>query len=138
MTTDLEGIDEIIKEVAVKHNIMLSRDDPILMLYTINKQLMTTSKQAQEGMLQEFRKELETIAQRWGNEASNQANKTLNSTVASMRDMITTTIREETDAAMDRLAAGGQRWQRLNNLNLLASVLTLAAAAIVLWVAAGN
>src|SRR5688500_13184521 len=123
MTKDLEGIDEIIKEVAVKHNIMLSRDDPILMLYTINKQLMATSKQAQEGMLQDFCKELDTVAQRWGNEGSNQANKTLNSTLASIRDMITTTIREETDAAMDRLAAGGQRWQRLNNLNLLASVL---------------
>lgn len=138
MTKDIERIEEIIKEVAVKHNIMLSRDDPILMLYTINKQLMNTSKQAQEGMLQEFRKELETISLQWRNEASNQANKTLNGTIASMRDMITTTIRKETDAAMDRFAAGGQRWQRLNNLNLLASVLTLAAAAIVLWVAAGN
>src|SRR5512134_653765 len=106
MTKDLEGIEEIIKEIAVKHNIMLSRDDPILMLYTINKQLMNTSKQAQEGMLQEFRKELETISLQWRNEASNQANKTLNGTIASMRDMITTTIRKETDAAMGRFAAG--------------------------------
>jgi len=35
-----EEIDELIKEIAVKHGIAVGRDDPIIILQTINNRLM--------------------------------------------------------------------------------------------------
>jgi hypothetical protein len=35
-----DPVDELIKEIAVKHNIAVSRDDPIMVLHTINERLM--------------------------------------------------------------------------------------------------
>jgi hypothetical protein len=35
-----DQVEELIKEIAVKHNISLSRDDPILVLQTINNRLL--------------------------------------------------------------------------------------------------
>ena len=46
-----DNVDELIKEIAVKHGIAVSRDDPILILQTINNRLMQDSEKAQQAML---------------------------------------------------------------------------------------
>jgi len=51
-----DNVDELIKEIAVKHGIAVSRDDPILILQTINNRLMQDSEKAQQAMLDQFRK----------------------------------------------------------------------------------
>lgn len=43
-----DEIEELIKEIAAKHGIAVSRDDPILVLQTINKRLMEDSSKAQQ------------------------------------------------------------------------------------------
>ena len=58
----------LIKEVAGKHGIALGKDDPILMMHTINETLMKENIQAQQIMLNEFKQELEEFSLRWGNE----------------------------------------------------------------------
>ena len=49
-----DPVDELIKEIAVKHNIAVSRDDPIMVLHTINERLMRDSAKAQQDMLDTF------------------------------------------------------------------------------------
>ncbi len=56
-----DNIDELIKEIAVKHGIAVSRDDPILILQTINNRLMQDSEKAQQGMLDHYKEEMEEV-----------------------------------------------------------------------------
>jgi hypothetical protein len=46
-----DPIEELIKEIAAKHGIAVSRDDPILILQTINTRLLQESAKAQQAML---------------------------------------------------------------------------------------
>lgn len=61
-----DKIEAIIKEIAAKHGIAVGRDDPILILQTINEKLMRDSAVAQQAILNTFKEELEDIAHRWG------------------------------------------------------------------------
>ncbi len=54
-----DKIEDIIKEIAVKHGIAVGRDDPILILQTINERLMQDSAAAQQEILDRFKEELE-------------------------------------------------------------------------------
>ena len=44
----MTDVEELIQEIALKHGITVSRDDPILILQTINKRLMEDSAKAQQ------------------------------------------------------------------------------------------
>lgn len=61
-----DKVEETIKEIAAKHGIAVGRDDPILILQTINDRLMQESTEAQQAILDSFKSELEEIAHRWG------------------------------------------------------------------------
>ena len=61
-----DNVDELIKEIAVKHGIAVSRDDPILILQTINNRPMQDREKAQQAMLDQYKEELEALALRWG------------------------------------------------------------------------
>lgn len=70
---DTSQIEEIIREIATKHGIAVSRDDPILILQTINNRLMLDSAKAQQAMLDQFKAEMEDLALRWGNNSKGPA-----------------------------------------------------------------
>lgn len=61
----MEKVDDIIKEIAIKHGIAVDRDDPIMILYTINERLLKENAVAQRQILNEFREELESAAHEW-------------------------------------------------------------------------
>jgi len=54
-----DKIEETIKEIAVKHGIVVGRGDPILILHIINERLMRDSAAAQQEILARFKEELE-------------------------------------------------------------------------------
>jgi hypothetical protein len=76
-----DNVDELIKEIAVKHGIAVSRDDPILILQTINNRLMQDSEKAQQAMLDQYKEELEALALRWGVDAKDKAERILNASL---------------------------------------------------------
>ena len=77
-----DPIEELIREIAAKHGIAVSRDDPILILQTINSRLMQDSAKAQQVMLDQYKEELEALALRWGNDARDKAERILNASLA--------------------------------------------------------
>ena len=93
-----DKIEEIIKEIAARHGIAVGRDDPILMLHTINAELMRESTAAQQEILDHFKSELEEIAQRWSNDAREKAERTLNAALTASRD-----------AMLEAMQAGGEK-----------------------------
>lgn len=135
MTDSANPINRIMEEVALKHGILLDRDDPILMVYTINQHLMEASARVQQAMLDQHRMELEANMRLWEAQAGRQADKTARVASEYTQELISTVIRSEAEIALKQLQADSRMRQRGVNLNLFASVLTLAAAAIVLIVA---
>jgi hypothetical protein len=149
MTQDVDALDEIIKEVAVKHEFVLSRDDPVLLVYTIQKRLLAESAHAQQLLFDQFREELEETLDNREKEITCKAERALNQALAAARkvlaaqmqqdaDGIASTLRKHSTDAQPKLWDELQKCQRTSNIGLVASVLTLAAATAVLWNSVGN
>ena len=72
-----DKVEALIKDIAARHGIALGRDDPILILQTINARLLEDSAAAQEAMLDRFKAELEAIAHRCANRRSGELRELL-------------------------------------------------------------
>lgn len=141
---DHEQIEEIIREIASKHGIAVSRDDPILILQTINNRLLQDSAKAQRVMLDQYKEELEALAHRWGQDSKGRAERILNAALVSgkaaleqMMGESTTTIASavasEIDTVFARLARPMADAYRIALLNVVAAGVTFCAAVVVLW-----
>jgi hypothetical protein len=141
---DTGQIEEIIREIATKHGIVVSRDDPILILQTINNRLLLDGAKAQQAMLDRFKAELEDLALRWGNDAKGRAETILNAALAASKGAMAqtmddlakqaaTSVAVEIDGALGRIARPVQDARRLALFNLTAACLTMGGAATVLF-----
>lgn len=139
-----DKIEETIKEIAAKHGIAVSRDDPILILQTINERLMQDSAAAQQEMLDRFKGELEEIAHRWGDNAKDKAERTLNAALTVSRDEMlkgmqqgaakaAEVLRREMEAVSDLLAAPIRESKRVATMNMIAAAMAVFAAGLALW-----
>jgi hypothetical protein len=84
-----DKIEELIREIAAKHGIAVGRDDPILILQTINMKRDAGQRIRPAGNLGRFKSELESIAHRWGDDAKGKAERTLNAALAASKDAMT-------------------------------------------------
>ena len=139
-----DKIEDIIKEIAVKHGIAVGRDDPILILQTINERLMQDSAAAQQEILDRFKEELESIAHRWGDDAKSKAERTLNAALTASREAMmkgmqdgakaaAETVRRELEAATAQLAAPIRESKRVALMNMVAAGMAVFAAGLALW-----
>ncbi|WP_275099893.1 conjugal transfer protein TraM [Sedimenticola hydrogenitrophicus] len=141
-----DKIEETIKEIAAKHGIAVGRDDPILVLQTINERLMQDSAAAQQEILDRFKEELESIAHRWSDDAKNKAERMLNAALTASKEAMASTMKEGASAAtvviqkeikdavlQIRQPIGSVR--AAATMNIVAAVMTLLAAGVVLWAA---
>lgn len=140
-----DKIEELIKEIAAKHGIAVSRDDPILVLQTINNRLMIDSSKAQQAQLDQYKQELEGLALRWGNDAKDKAERILNAALSSSKEAMSkkmmedvtaaaSAVRAEVDIALAGIIRPLQETHRIAMFNVLASCITLVAAGVALWV----
>jgi hypothetical protein len=94
---DDHALGELIKEIAAKHGIALGRDDPILILQTLNNRLLQDNQKAQQAMLDQYKEELETISIRWSADTKEKAERILNLSL------------ESSKVAMDQLMQAGTK-----------------------------
>jgi hypothetical protein len=141
-----DKIDETIMEIAAQHGVAVGRDDPILILQTLNERLMRDSVTAQQQILDKFKEELEAISFRWGNDAKNKAERTLNAALVASREAMNKTMQEAAKAAaeaMKREVAEGvgqlaepiRESKRVAYMNLLAACMVVVAAGMALLAA---
>lgn len=139
-----DKIEELIREIAAKHGIAVGRDDPILILQTINTKLMQDSAAAQEAILDAFKSELESIANRWGDDAKEKAERTLNAALAASKEAMTRgmqdaakvaaeAVRHEIETVTAKLTAPIREARRVAIMNMIAAGMAVAAAGIALW-----
>lgn len=141
-----DEIEELIKEIAAKHGIAVSRDDPILVLQTINKRLMEDSSKAQRIQLDRYKEELEDLAARWGNNAKDKAERILNAALLAGKETmdkqmnygakaLAMAVRTEIDDSLAGVANLARDARRVAIFNVVAACITLLAAGVALWVA---
>jgi len=83
-----DQIEELIREIAAKHGIAVARDDPILVLQTINLRLLRDSADAQQKQLDQFKEELEGVSMRWKLDSTDKAERVLNAALAASKSTI--------------------------------------------------
>jgi hypothetical protein len=138
-----DKIEEAIQEIALRHGIAVGRDDPILVLQTLNERLLRDSEAAQREILEGFKSELEAIAHRWSEDARNRAERTLNAALAASREAMAQgmqegakaavgTVQREFSAHMAMLTATTREARRVAMMNMIAAGLAVIAAALVL------
>jgi hypothetical protein len=138
-----DKIEAIIKEIAAKHGIAVGRDDPILILQTINEKLMQDSAAAQQAILNTFKEELEDIAHRWGDDAKNKAERTLNAALFASREemmkvmqegakVAAESVRREVETGISKIAAPIRESKRVAFLNMVVAIMTIFAAGLVM------
>ncbi|EHL31873.1 conjugal transfer protein TraM [Legionella drancourtii] len=95
-----DKFDTVMQEIAVKHGVVLSKDDPILILQTMNDRLIEETQQAQAAMLAQFREEMESISSQWKDDAKEKAEKILNMALASSKEAMTHLLQEATNESV--------------------------------------
>jgi len=139
-----DPLDLLIREIAAKHGVAVGRDDPILILQTLNAKLLEEGAQAQRAMLQTHQEELEAIAQRWGSDAKDKAERILTAGLAASKETMTGMMREgaavsmasmrtEVDQALGGITQALQQARDMARIHLIAAALTVTAAAITLF-----
>ena len=139
-----DPIDQLIRDIAAKHGVAVGRDDPILILQTINAHLLEDGQRAQRALLQTHKEELEAIAQRWGSDAKDKAERILTAGLAASKEAMTgmvevgaaaamASLRTEVVQAVGTIARTLEQSRDLARVNLVAAALTVVAAAIALF-----
>lgn len=140
-----DQIEDLIRLIATRHGIAVSRDDPIFVLQTINDRLMQDSSKAQQAQLDRYKEELEGLALRWGEDARGKAERIVNAALAGSKQAMAqlmddgakaaaASVRTEIHASLATLAIPIQDGLRIGMLNIVASCITLLATALAMWV----
>lgn len=135
---DDHALSELIKEIAAKHGIVLGRDDPILILQTLNNRLLQDNQKAQQAMLDQYKEELETISIRWSADTKEKAERILNlsleSSKVAMDQLMQAGTKElllrftsQVDESLNLMRYLIKNSQRIGTMNIIASCITLLA-----------
>jgi DNA-binding FadR family transcriptional regulator len=138
-------LDELIREIAAKHGVAVSRDDPILILQTINSRLLNDSAALQKAQLDLFKEEMEGVSLRWQSDSKEKAERILNAALAANKEAMHLAIASATDGACEKIrnaleeaavhaTAQARNAQRAACINLAsAGLLVLSLVIQVLW-----
>lgn len=141
-----DPVDELLKEIAAKHGIAVGRDDPLLILQTINARLMQDSAKSQQEILDGFKSELEAIAARWGHDAKEKAERILNAALDASKEAMrqaakdsakefSGVIRSEVDKALQKATKPLEGAKRVAYMNIAAGLMCLVSVILLLLVA---
>lgn len=140
-----EKIDKATNEIASIHGVVVSKDDPLMILLTMNERLIQDNKAAQQDLLDDFRSQMEVISNQWTVEAKKHSDKILNSSIASSKAEVARVMEDQSHIIIEQwkneLSTGFsqvlraiQSSRQMAILNIIASFITLISACIVLYV----
>ncbi|MCW5600764.1 conjugal transfer protein TraM [Nitrosomonas sp.] len=69
-----DKLDALIKRIAAEHGIVLTKDDPILMMHTLNEVLLEQNEKAHAELLHKYEAILQESFNQWQTVASKKAN----------------------------------------------------------------
>lgn len=139
-----DSTEKLIQELMETHGIAIDRNDPILILHTLNERLRDENIKAQALMLNQYKEELEAIALRWGNEAKEKSERILNASLTASKQLMTQlgqdnaqaialSTKKEIDDSLSHVSQVLHRTERAALFNLLASAITLLAGSVIVF-----
>lgn len=141
-----DKINETIQAIAIKHGVVLGKDDPVLILQTMNEKLLEENRKAQQEMIAQFKEEMENISSHWKDDAKDKAEKVLNAALSSSKEAMDKILRQATSESallMKNLISNSlteardltQQTRKTNQFTLLSSVvmLTISCAFMLLF-----
>lgn len=78
-----DKLDALIKRVASEHGIVLSRDDPVLMMHTLNEVLLEQNEKAHAELLSNYQAVLEERFNQWREYSTKRSNAIINASMNS-------------------------------------------------------
>lgn len=137
----VDPFESLIHEIAIKHGVVIGRDDPILILQTMNAKLMEDNSKSQQDMLNHYKEELEGIALRWENSTKEKSERILNASLAASKEAMANvleesakktsiTIKNDIGKLLSEMDRKLQRTKKIAMINFAASALTLIAVCI--------
>lgn len=135
---------DLIKEIAIKHGVAVGRDDPIMILQTLNKRLLEDNAKAQQRLLDRFKEEQEALAGRWGEDAKVRAERILNASLTAAKEAMaraaydmsqtaTASMKREVESVLAPIHTPLRDLRRLVVMMILASSANLAVTCLLLW-----
>ncbi|WP_139559684.1 hypothetical protein [Methylotetracoccus oryzae] len=91
-------LDALIGEIATRHGVAVSRDDPVMILATLNERLIEESRDAQRQLLEDFRAEMAGASQRWNQESQLRAQSLLQQAAGSNRAAVAASVQQHRTA----------------------------------------
>lgn len=137
-----DKLDEIIQEVAIRHGYVVGRDDPILMTYTINQQVIEAGARIQRTVLEKHLRGMEEISKDLQDQAAGKLDGVLRDAMESIRlalrqeaESLFSQQRRQSEAANRLMMENCRQWRRFATVATAVPILTLVAAVIVLLIA---
>jgi hypothetical protein len=140
LSRERDALDEIIREVAIRHGISVGRDDPILMTYTINRQVMESATGIQKMILNDHLKGLRTLSKELQDEAAGRLEQTMREATNSIclaleqeAKRLFSLQRIENEMVVRKMMEEYRHLQRFSSISFLVSFLGFATALAMLW-----
>lgn len=135
-----DKLDALIKRIASEHSIVLTKDDPILMMHTLNEVLLEQNEKAHAELLHKYEAILQESFNQWQTVASKKANALISAQQSNFSksndqpiDQSMQLISEKIRIAINHEIRDLTRISRQAAImNLLAAVLVLVSAVLVL------
>lgn len=139
--SDPDDISKLIAEIADKHGIVVGRNDPILVLQTINHRLLENSAKHHQEALEKFKEEMEEVTQRWSFDTKTKAERIINASLDAAKRTAQELskdialgagreVKKELDEGLARFFAHSDEIKRTGTLNMMASIISFGAACI--------
>jgi transcriptional activator TraM len=136
-----DKLDALIKRIASEHGIVLSQDDPVLIMHTLNEVLLEQNEKAHAELLHNYQAILENSFKQWQEYSTKKSNSLINASINSNNlskdhvfEQCTTLIDEKIKSGLNKEIYELARLSRqAAMLNLLASILILVSMVTVLF-----
>ncbi|QOJ24446.1 MAG: conjugal transfer protein TraM [Gammaproteobacteria bacterium] len=131
MNTD--KLDVIIERIASEHGIVLSQDDPVLMMHTLNEVLLEQNEKAHAELLSNYQAILEENFNRWCEYSTKKSNALINASMSNAqltRDQFLESCIQLID---EKIKSGvGQEIYDLARISRQAAIINLMASSLLL------
>ncbi|MCO6426454.1 conjugal transfer protein TraM [Nitrosomonas communis] len=128
-----DKLDALIKRIASEHSIVLTKDDPILMMHTLNEVLLEQNEKAHAELLHKY----EAILQESFNQWQTVASKKANALISAQQNNISKSNDQPIDQSMQLISekvkiAINHEIRDLTRISRQAAIMNLLAAVLVL------
>ncbi len=128
-----DKLDALIKRVASEHGIVLSQDDPVLMMHTLNEVLLEQNEKTHAELLSNYQTILEESFNQWREYSTKKSNAIISATTNNANLTRDQFIINCTRLIEEKIKAGvGQEINELARISRQAAIFNLLAAFLVL------